>query len=62
MINTIVLSRDIAYWLTESVDQRAQRLGISFGEIIFDVVAAREYQPNPNLYFCHAVKKYHDKW
>ena len=62
MINTIVLSRDIAYWLTESVDQRAQRLGISFGEIIFDDVAAREYQPNPNLYFCHAVKKYHDKW
>ena len=62
MITTIVFSRDIAYWLTESVDQGAQRLGISFGEIIFDDAAAREYQPDPNLYFCHAVKKYHDKW
>lgn len=57
MIYTIVFSRDIAYWLTESVDQRAQRLGISSGKLICDNNASWEYQPDPNLHFCHAVKE-----
>ena len=54
--------QNISYWIKCSVDDRARLYGISPGETISDDGYGWPYQPDPNLYFCHALVMKEGRW